>query len=97
MGIEEDTPMNHEGFEVYLKDLGLETEHEVREVISRARWVETTMNISLDKMQMSDIEDENFKNNLGELVGSPHKTDLFYRALCAYMEFCGKKEMLSSK
>ncbi len=84
--------MNHEGFQVYLKDLGLETELEIREVISRASWVETTMDISLDRMQISDLEDQKFKESLSELIGSPEKTEAFYNALRSYMDFCSSQK-----
>ena len=80
--------MNFEGFELYLKDLGLETEDEVREVISKACWVETTMDISLDRMLMEDIQQQDFKEKLAELVGSEEKTSQFFEALVAYLQFC---------
>lgn len=96
-GVEEVWMMNHEGFGVYLKDIGLETELEIREVISRADWVETTMDISLDKMQRSQLEDQNFKDSLLELIGSPEKTEAFYNALCSYMEFCNSQQMAGKK
>ncbi|RQD67423.1 MAG: hypothetical protein D5S00_10735 [Tindallia sp. MSAO_Bac2] len=84
--------MNHAGFELYLKNLGMETEHEIREVISRASWVETTMDISLDRMAITDIENQEFKDSLFELIGSPEKTDDFYKALCSYMDFCSSQK-----
>ena len=85
--------MNHEGFEVYLRNIGLETELEIREVISRASWVETTMDISLDRMQKSEIEDQKFKESLLELIGSPEKTEAFYQALCSYMDYYSSQQV----
>lgn len=81
--------MNMEAFESYLKkDKGM-TDHEAREVISRISWIETTLNVSLDKM-LSDGEDLNtMEATLLDVVGAEEKASLFYDAICLY-QACSK-------
>lgn len=81
--------MNIDAFESYLKkDKGM-TDHEVREIISRISWIETTLNISLDKM-LSDGEDlADMKETLVDVVGAEEKATLFYEAICLY-QTCSK-------
>lgn len=77
--------MNIEVFESYLKKDKVMTDHEAREVISRISWVETTLNISLDKM-LSDGEDlTDMEATLIDVVGSEEKAALFYDAVCLYL------------
>ena len=79
--------MKMEAFESYLKkDQGM-TDHEAREVISRISWIETTLNVSLDKM-LSDGEDLNtMEATLLDVVGAEEKAALFYGAICLYQAY----------
>ena len=79
--------MNYEGFEVYLRQSGLRTEHEIREVISRISWVETTLDVSLDQLAQDEETMHAFKSRLLEVIGSEEKTETFYHALWSYYEF----------
>lgn len=81
--------MNIEAFEAYLKkDQGM-TDHEAREVISRISWIETTLNVSLDKM-LSDGENlSSMEATLLDVVGAEEKAALFYDAICLYQK-CSK-------
>jgi hypothetical protein len=79
--------MNFEGFENYLHQKGVVTELEVREIISRVSWIETTMNISLDQLVEEKKTVEDFREPLLEIIGSKEKTDDFYQAVLAYYEY----------
>jgi hypothetical protein len=79
--------MNYEGFEDYLRQSGLRTENEIREVISRISWVETTLEVSLDQLAQDEETMRSFKSRLLEVIGSEEKTEAFYHALWSYYEF----------
>ncbi|MEN1759107.1 hypothetical protein [Anoxynatronum sibiricum] len=79
--------MNFEGFEQYLRQQGICTEHEIREVIARISWVETTLNISLDDLTKNEAELLAFRGTLLEIIGSEEKTEDFFRALRSYYDF----------
>lgn len=79
--------MNIVAFESYLKKDKRMTYHEAREVISRIRWVETTLNISLEKMfrEGEDLNDVNAK--IMDVVIAEDKAKLFYEAIYLYQSF----------
>ncbi len=79
--------MNIEAFELYLKKDKQMTHHEAREVISRISWVETTLNISLEKKfsEGEDLDDLNAK--IMDIVIAEDKANLFYEAIYLYQSF----------
>ncbi len=79
--------MNTEAFESYLKKEKLMTDHEAREVISRIRWIETTFNISLDKMFNEGEDLDEIKITIMDVVVAEDKANLFYEAICLYQTF----------
>ncbi len=79
--------MNCVGFEMYLKSLGVEREDEINEVVSKARWIETTMDVSLDRMLPEEIKGAEFKKRLEDLIGPGEKADGFCQALSAYSDY----------
>jgi hypothetical protein len=80
--------VNFEGFETYLHDHGISTDHEIREIISRVSWVETTLNISLDQMAGDKQAIGDLKTTLHDLIGNEEKAAVFYQAVWSYYEFC---------
>lgn len=79
--------MNYESFELYLKKEKFMTEHEARKVISRISWVETTLNVSLEKM-LNDGDDLNeIRETIMAVVRAEDKARLFYDSICLYQKF----------
>ena len=84
--------MNLKEFEEHLRQSGDFSDHEIRELLSRASWVETTLNISLDDLVVEEASMVAFRERLLEAIGHEEKTDDFYRALWAYYEFQNRKK-----
>jgi hypothetical protein len=85
--IERMVSMNIEAFESYLKKDKHMTDHETREIISRISWVETTLNISLQKM-FNDGEDlDDIKATIKDVVVAEDKVKLFFEAIWLYQTF----------
>lgn len=79
--------MNIEAFDAYLKIEKRLTDHESREVVSRISWIETTLNISLEKM-CNDGEDlDELKSTIKDVVIAEDKATLFCEAICLYQSF----------
>lgn len=79
--------MNVEGFQEYLRHQGICTEHEIREIIARISWVETTLNVSLDQLTQQKTDLMDFRNTLLDTIGSEEKTEDFFKALRTYLDF----------
>ena len=85
--IERMVSMNYDAFELYLKKEKRMTDHEAREVISRISWVETTLNVSLEKMLNDGDDLVEMKETIMDVVRAEDKASLFYDSICLYKGF----------
>lgn len=79
--------MTRESFELHLRETDFMLEHETRKIISRINWIETTLNVNVEKMMESVDGWESLQRTLDELVVNEVKRSLFFNALEKYRVF----------